>query len=97
MTMLEKINNISENFKPHKDKKCIPEKKKIERDHRDFVDKSLNTRSRIKDGLSRLIFQNELFVSELSFLLREVKFSKENSSTNKPISNIKYYHLSSQM
>ena len=48
-------NNILEYFKPKKDKKYILNKQDIKGDHKDFIGKSLDTESRVRDSLSRRI------------------------------------------
>lgn len=48
----------------------------MEKNHRDLVGKSWNTRSRTKNGLSEHTFLAELLVSELLLFLKEVKFNK---------------------
>ena len=91
-----KDNNASKNFGPHEDEESILKEQDIERDHTNLVAKSLNTRNRTKKGLSGRTPQDGLFVSELLSSLREVWFSEQEFSIDKPISDIKYYHPSFQ-
>lgn len=87
--MLGEDNDVSENFKLHKDEKFILEEQNIERDYRDMVNKSSNTRSRAKNGLLGRTPQDRLFASELSSFLREISFNEYEFSVVKPISDIK--------
>lgn len=74
--ILKEDDNTSFNFVRHENEKFILEKDYIERDHRNLLDKSLNTGSHIKDGLLGCTSQDELFASELSSFLKEVKFNE---------------------
>ena len=53
-------------------------KQDIEKDHRNLVDKSLDTKSHLKDNLLSYILQVGLFKSELSSSLKEVRFIMKN-------------------
>ncbi len=72
------------------------EEQNIERDHRNLVDESLDTGSRVKDSLSGRSPQTGLFGSKLSLSLREVRFSDQEFAIGKLISNIKYNHFGFQ-
>ena len=74
--MPKEDDTTSINFRPHKNENSVLEKKDIEEDLRYLVGKSSKTRSYVRDDLSGHILQNELFVSESSSSLREVRFSK---------------------
>ena len=71
-----KDNYASEIFGPHEDEKSILEEQEIERDHRNLVGKSSDTRSDARDGLLRHAPQAELLTSESSSFLREIRFSE---------------------
>ena len=58
--------NASENVGPHEDEESTLEEQDIEEDHRNLGGKSLNTKSRVKNGLSRRTSQAGLLGSELS-------------------------------
>ena len=81
-------NNILQNLKPYKNEKSTLKEQDIEKDHKNLIDKNLNTRS--------LIPENGLLPSELSLFLKKVRFSEQKFSNNKSISNIKYYYLGFQ-
>lgn len=49
-------NNISDNFQPYIDKKSTLKEQDIEKDHRNLVDKSLDTGRYIRDNLSKHIY-----------------------------------------
>lgn len=51
MLILEKNNNVLKNFGPYKDKKSILEKQKMEKDHKNLIGKSLDTKSYAKNSL----------------------------------------------
>ena len=70
--MPEEDNNLSKNFELHENEKFILKKQKMEKDHRDLVNKSLSTRN----DLLKHTLQVGLFVSELSSSLREVRISE---------------------
>lgn len=53
--ILKEDDNISDNFKPHENKKTVLEKQDIEKDDIDYVDQSLNTGNYTKDLLLRHI------------------------------------------
>lgn len=91
-----KNDNTLKNFRSLKDKEFIWEKQDIERDHRNFVDKSLDTKSRAKNNLSERTLQDGLLINKLSSFLKKVKFSEQEFPTSKSISNIKYHHSSFQ-
>lgn len=52
ISILRKDNNVIEIFWPYKDKKSTLKKQNIKKDHRNLMDKSLNIKNYIKDGLS---------------------------------------------
>ena len=88
--------DASENFGSHEDEKSTLKKQEMERDQRDFVGKSSNIGSYTRDGVSRHTLQAGLLANELSSSLREVKFSEQEFSAGKLVSDIKYYHSGSQ-
>lgn len=51
--MLEKNNNASDNFKLYEDEESITKEQDIERDYKDLVSKNSDTRSCVRDNLSR--------------------------------------------
>lgn len=91
--MQEKDNDTLENFEFADDKKSVLKEVKIEKNHKDLVHKSCNTKSHVRNGLSRHTTQAELLASELSSFLTEIKFSKQEFFASKPLSDIKYYYL----
>ncbi len=92
----EEDENILDNFGLYEDEESILEEQDIEEDHRNLVSKSSDTRSYVKDGLSRRTPQDGLLTSESSSSLREVRFSEQEFSAGIPVSDIKYHHLGSQ-
>lgn len=88
--------NTLENFGPNKNYKSTLKKQNIEKDYRNLIEKSLDTRNHVKNGLSGYTYQDRLFTYELSLFLKEIKFSKQKFFIGKPISNIKYPYLRSQ-
>ena len=96
MPMPREDDNASKYFGPHKNEEYTLDEQNIEGDHRDLVDKSSNIRSRVRDNLSKRTPQDGVFASELLLSLREVRFSEQEFPVSKPISDIKYHHLSSQ-
>ena len=96
MSMPGEDNDVTENFRLYENEESKLKKQEMERDQRDLVGKSLDTRSNARDGLSELSFQAGLFASKSSLSLKEVRFSKQEFSTGKPISDIKYHHSGSQ-
>ena len=88
--------NASNIFRPYKDEESTLEKQDIERDYTNLVRENSNTGSRAKNGLSERIPQNGLLASESLSFFREVRFSEQKFPVGKPISDIKYYYLSSQ-
>ena len=94
MPMLGEDDNASDNFALYEDEKSISEAQDIERDHRDSISKSSDSRSHAK---ARRILQDGLLGSELSSSLKEVRFSEQEFPTCKPISNIIYNHLESEI
>lgn len=48
--MLREDNNVLNNFEPYKDEKSILEEQNIEKNHKDLVDQSLNTRNYIRNN-----------------------------------------------
>ena len=75
--------NASKNFRPHKDDES--EVYDIERDPRNLIGKSSDTKSSARYGLSGCTSQYGLLASELSASLKEVRFSKQKFPTGKPI------------
>lgn len=53
MPISRKDDNLSDNFRPHVDKKSVLEGPEIEADNIDLIGKSLDTGSHAKDMLSR--------------------------------------------
>ena len=90
--ILGEDDNISENFRPHENKESTLEKQDIEGDYTNLIGKSWDTGNCPRDGLSRRILQDELLAKESSSSLTEVRFSKQEFSASKLVSNIKYYH-----
>ncbi len=82
--------NASRNFGLHEDEESILEEQDIEGDHRNFVGKRLDTRSRVSNSLSGRTLQAGLLGSELSSSLKEVRFSDQEFAAGTPVSNIKY-------
>ena len=76
MPMLRKDDNASVYFEPHKSEEYTLNEQDIERDHRDSMGKSSNTRSFARDNLSGRICQDGLLASKSSLFLREVRFSE---------------------
>ena len=72
----EKDHNALKNFGLYEDEKSTLKEQDIKGDYINLVSKSSDTRSCIKDGLSRHISQDGLLASELSSFLREVRFSE---------------------
>lgn len=60
-----KNDNLSENFWHHEDEKSILKEQNIKGDYRNLVDKSSDTRSDIRDGLSGHTPQDRLLTSQL--------------------------------
>ena len=79
--------NISDNFRPYKDKKSLSKAQAIEENHKNLVEKSLDTGIHAK---TKRISQDRLLGSESSLFLREIRFSKEEFPTGTPVSNIKF-------
>lgn len=63
--------NISEYFGSHKDKEYILNEQDIERDYKNLAGKNLDTRSPIRDNLSRRTSEGGLLASELSLSLEK--------------------------
>lgn len=82
------------NFEPHKDENFTSEEQNIQKNHKDFVGKSLDTRSYKRDSLSKRTPQNRLLANESLSSLREVKFNKQEFLASKPILEVKYHHPS---
>ena len=91
-----KDENALENTEPHDNEESILEEQDIERDHTNLGSKSLDTRSRARDGLSEHTPQARLFGSELSSFLREVRFSDQEFAAGTLVFNIKYNHFGFQ-
>ena len=85
--------NSSDNFRLYEDEGCTPEAQNIERDHRNSVGKSSDTRSRAR---VRHTPQDGLLGSELSLSLSEVRFIEQEFSAGTPVFNIKYDYPRSQ-
>lgn len=84
------------NFGLHKDEKFILEEQDIEGDFRNLMGEISNTGSCVKNGLSKCTPQDKFLASESLLSLKEVRFSKQEFSTDKHVSNIKYHHLGSR-
>ena len=93
MPILREDNNASDNFSPYEDNESTPEVQNIERDYRDLVGKSSNTRSRARAGR---IPQDGLLGNKLLSSPKEVRFSEQEFSAGTPVFNIKYDHPESQ-
>ena len=65
--------NALDNFGPYEDEKSTPKVQNIEKNHRDLVGKSSNTRSCARVERTP---QDELLGSESSLSLREIRFSE---------------------
>lgn len=76
MLLLGEDNNISEDFGLYEDEKFILKEQNIEKDHENLVDKSLNTRSCVKDSLSKYTSQDKLSICKSSSFLKEVRFNE---------------------
>ena len=96
MPILGKNDNASENFGPHEYEKSTLEEKDFGKDYTNLVGKNSDTRSRLKDGLSRPIPKDDLLASESILSLKEFKFSEIEFSIGKPVLDIQYHHLGSQ-
>lgn len=57
MSMIEKNDDILENFELHKDEKYIPKKQNIEKNFKNLIYKSLDTRSYTKNGISDIFLK----------------------------------------
>lgn len=64
-------------------------------DHRNKIAKSSDNK-RLTNILSRHTLQDGLLANELLSSLRKVRFNKQEFSSGKPISDIKYHHLGSE-
>ena len=73
MPMPGENNKPSDNFGPYQEKEFTPEAQDTEKDHRDVLGKSSDTKSHTKVGQTP---QNRLLRSESSLSLKEVRFSK---------------------
>lgn len=96
MLILGEDNNTLENFELYEDEKSILEKQDIKRDLKNLVNKSSDTGSCTRDGLSERTPKARLFANNLSLASRKFRFSKREFSAGKPVLDIKYYHLSFQ-
>lgn len=76
MPIPEKYDNASDNFGPYMNKQSILKEQDIEENHRDLIDKSLDTKSYIEDSLSGRMPQDGLFISELLSFLKKVRFNE---------------------
>lgn len=73
---MNKNDNLSNNFRFYKDEEPVLQEIDIKEDDIDLANKSLDTKSRIRDILLEYILQlNRLFENELSSSLREIRFS----------------------
>lgn len=82
--MLEKDDNMSDNFGLYLDKKSILNKQDINKNYSNSIVKGLDTKNCIKDSILRGISQDEVYTSKLSSSLREVRFDKYEFPTSKP-------------
>ena len=89
MPMPGEDNNLSDNFRPYKDERSIPKVQDIEKDHKNLIDKSSDTKSHARAEPTP---QDELLGSESSSSLREVRFSEQEFPAGTPVSNINYNH-----
>lgn len=85
-------NIICENVKYYENKKSTLEKEDIKRNHRNYIGKSSDTRNYTQDGLLEHIPQDGLLISLFLSSLREVRFSEQELTASKPMSNIKYHY-----
>lgn len=83
-----KDNDTLENFGPLKDEKSKLKEKNIEKDHKNLIKKSLDTRNYTRKNLLGRIFQDKLFANKFSLFFKKIGFSKQEFSTSKAISNI---------
>ncbi len=90
--ILGEDDNVSGNLEPHEDEESTLTEQDIERDHRNLVGESSDIGSRAKNGLLGRTPQAELFGSDSSLSLREVRFSDQEFAASTPVSNIKYNH-----
>ena len=88
MPILREDDNILENFGSNEDWESILKKPDFEKDHTNLVGKNLNIGSYTRNGLLGRISLNKLLVSESSLSWKEVRFSKQEFSTGKSISDI---------
>lgn len=54
--MLEEDNDALENFRSHENEKFTLKEQEIEKNHRNLISKSLDTKNQARDGLSRHTF-----------------------------------------
>lgn len=92
MLIVREDDNLSDNFRSHKDQKPALKELDIEKNNIDLVSKSLDTESLAKDMLSDRVSQDRLLKSELSPALKEVRFNDLKFAVSILISNIKYNH-----
>ena len=93
MSMLEKDDNVSDNFGSYEDGNSILKVQEIKGDHKYLISKSSDTWSYTRAGGN---FQDWLFEIELSSSLKKFKFGKKEFLAGISISNIKYDHPGSQ-
>lgn len=85
-----------DNFRFYEDEKSTPKAQDMEKNYRDLVGESSDTRDHIKNSLSGRTSHDGLLGSELSSSLREIRFSDQEFATSTSVPNIKYNHLRSQ-
>lgn len=91
-----KNDNALEKLGPYEDNKSTLKEQNIERDHRNLMNKTLDSANQAKDGLLKRTFQNKFLASELPVFLREVRFNKQEFPADKLVLYIKYLYLGFQ-
>lgn len=89
--------NLSDNFRLHKDEKFALERPDIEKDNIYLVSKSLDTEKYPRNIFLGYIPLNGLFESESLSFLEDIRFSNSEFAVDIPVSNIKYNPLRFQI
>ena len=84
--------NILENFGPHENEKSILKEQDIEGNHKNLINKSLDTKNYAKNDLLGCIPLDKRLSSKLLLSFKEVRFNKQEFPIGKPVSNIKSYY-----
>lgn len=77
MSISKKHDNALEYFNSYKNEKYILDKENIKKNHKDFLRKNLNTRSRAKNNLLVYIFQEEFLANKLLLSFKKVRFGRQ--------------------